>query len=69
MNPSQRARLGALTLHAQGKTNTRPARQAFFERFVREVDPDMVLPPAEREKRARLALRAHMIRLSARAHS
>jgi len=45
---------------------TRPARQAFLSRFEREVDPDGVLPPAERHRRAHYALRAHMLRLAKR---
>jgi hypothetical protein len=43
---------------------TRPAREAFLHRFEREVDPDGVLPPAERSRRAQHALRAHMLRLA-----
>lgn len=45
---------------------TRPAREAFLRRFDREVDPDGVLPPAERCRRAQHALRAHMLRLAKR---
>ncbi len=45
---------------------TRPAREAFLRRFDREVDPDGVLPPAERRRRAEHALRAHMLRLAKR---
>ena len=33
MNRSEAGRIGALALHAQGKTNTGPARQAFLARF------------------------------------
>jgi hypothetical protein len=40
---------------------TRPAREAFLRRFEREVDPDGVLPPAERGRRAQHALRAYML--------
>jgi hypothetical protein len=43
---------------------TRPAREAFLRRFEREVDPDGVLSPAERGRRAQHALRAHMLRLA-----
>jgi hypothetical protein len=43
---------------------TRPAREAFLHRFEREVDPDGVLPPAERSRRAQHALRTHMLRLA-----
>jgi hypothetical protein len=41
-------------------------RRGFLERFEREVDPEGQLPPAERERRARSALRAHMQRLAFR---
>lgn len=39
-----RARLGAYSLHALGRTNTGPARKAFLARFEKLVDPDGVLP-------------------------
>jgi hypothetical protein len=42
---------------------TATARAAFLDRFVRQVDPDGVLPSDEQERRARSALRAHMARL------
>ncbi|HUG31440.1 MAG TPA: hypothetical protein VMM14_00995 [Acidimicrobiia bacterium] len=61
---SQRARLGAHSLHAQGKTNTEPARKAFLERFEREVDPDGKLEPAERARRAEHARKAYFTRLA-----
>jgi hypothetical protein len=59
-----RARIGAASLHAQGKTNTAPARAALTERFERQVDPDGSLPPAERASRAAHARRAYMLALS-----
>jgi hypothetical protein len=37
---------------------TRPVRQAFLNRFEREVDPDGELPPDERRSRAEHAKRA-----------
>ena len=69
MTPEQRrrrARLGALALHAQGKANrdTTAAARAAAARFEHQVDPDGSLAPAERERRASAARRAHMIRLS-----
>jgi hypothetical protein len=67
LTPAQRtlrARIGAETMHAQGKTNTGPARRAFHDRFEREVDPDGILSPEERAKRADHARRAHMSRLA-----
>jgi hypothetical protein len=69
---SQRARIAAHSMHAQGKTSTGPARKVFLSRFEREVDPDGVLSPGERAKRAAHARKAHMTQLayrSARARS
>lgn len=71
---SQIARIGALSMHARhdAREVTSNARSAFLARFYEEVDPEGKLPPKERERRARCALRAHMSRLalkSARARS
>lgn len=46
------------------KEGIKPARAAFERRFERQVDPDGVLPSAERKRRARAAMRAHMQRLA-----
>jgi hypothetical protein len=43
---------------------TAPARRAFDARFEREVDPDEVLPPAERAQRAAHARKAYFARLA-----
>jgi hypothetical protein len=56
--------MGALAVHARGRTNTATAREAFLARFEREVDPDGLLDIAERRRRAEYALRLHMTRLS-----
>lgn len=67
LTPSERrlrARLAALSQHAQGRTNTAAASAAFLSRFEAEVDPTGSLPPEERARRAKLALRAHMARLA-----
>ena len=67
MTPKQRtlrARLGALTAHSRGATNTAPARAAFLGRFDREVDPDGTLDPAERARRAEYARKAHFTRMA-----
>lgn len=48
------------------KEGTKSARKAFEQRFLDQVDPQRVLPEAERERRARAALRAHMQRLALR---
>lgn len=67
MTPAERilrARIGALSLHAQGKTNTGPARAKFLARFETEVDPEGVLPNAERQRRAQAARKAHFARMA-----
>jgi hypothetical protein len=67
MTPEQRtlrARTAAHTQHSKGRTNTQPARAAWWTRFLDEVDPGRVLPEAEREKRADHAMRAHMARMA-----
>jgi len=43
---------------------TRPAREAFDRRFIDQVDPDRVLPEAERERRAQAARRAYFAALA-----
>lgn len=43
---------------------TRPAREAFEERFLAEVDPDGKLAPAERARRAANAKKAYFHRLA-----
>lgn len=71
LSPSQRglrARMAAYAMHARndGQQVTASARQAFLDRFEREVDPDGVLPVEERQRRADHARRAHMTRLALR---
>jgi len=61
---SLRARIAAHAQHAQGATNTAPARAGFRAKFEKEVDPDGVLDPDERARRAEHAFKAHMARLS-----
>jgi hypothetical protein len=63
-----RARLGAYRLHAlhDPKETTKKARAAFATRFEREVDPDGVLPPSERTRRAEAARRAYFTQLQLR---
>ena len=63
-NPTLRARIAAFSLHAQGGTNTGPARAAFMDRFQREVDPEGVLPEAERQRRAEYARKAYFGKLA-----
>jgi hypothetical protein len=45
---------------------THPAREAFLERFEKEVDPDGTLSPEERRQRAEHAKRAYMLKLAKR---
>jgi hypothetical protein len=62
-----RARIAAHTLHAQiadEAEHTAPARAAFLSRFEREVDPDGVLDPEERARRAEHAKKAYFLRLA-----
>ena len=61
---SIRGKLGAYSLHAQGLTNTAPARKAFNQRFLDEVDPDRTLPETERNRRATAARKAYYARLA-----
>jgi hypothetical protein len=59
-------RIGAHRLHAthDSREVTAPARAAFRDSFEREVDPDFVLPEAERKRRAAHARKAHYARLA-----
>ncbi len=43
---------------------TLPARMALLDKFEREVDPDAILLPAERAKRAENARKAHYRRMA-----
>lgn len=65
---SLRARIGAYALHAKydSKEITKPARAAFIHRFELQVDPELTLPLAERERRAQAALKSHMNLLALR---
>jgi len=56
--------MGGLMTAALGHVNTAPARKAFDERFVDQVDPERKLPPSERARRAEAARRLHMTRLA-----
>ena len=63
-----RARMGAYRLHAlyDPKETTKKARAAFAARFDLQVDPDGLLPPAERARRADAARRAYFTELQLR---
>lgn len=60
-------RVGGLTVQARygGEVAAR-ARRGLAARFEREADPDGALPAEERQRRAALLMRAHMLRLSER---
>jgi hypothetical protein len=61
---SIRGRIGAFSLHAQGGTNTGPARKAFLDKFEQQVDPDRLLSSEERSKRVRAAKSAYFSKLA-----
>lgn len=59
---SQHARQAAYQSWAQTEDRTERtsrAREAFLDRFERQVDPDGLLDPAERALRAEFAKKAH----------
>jgi hypothetical protein len=71
MQPSPRRQLiGSIGAHeswARTKdrtARTAPARQAFNDRFEREVDPDNILTPEERAIRAAHLRKAHFQRMA-----
>lgn len=59
-------RVGAHVAHSRhgGEVMTSKARSTFMARFEREVDPDNLLPPAERARRANHAKSAYFSRLA-----
>src|SRR6266542_6670920 len=61
-----RARLAAHTMHAKhdARKTTANGRAAFLARFEAEVDPEGVLPPEERRRRAEHARSAYFKRLA-----
>src|SRR4051794_39206663 len=69
LSPSQRslrARIAAYSLHASRdpRETTAKARAAFLATFEAQVDPDGVLPKAERLRRAESARKAYFARLA-----
>jgi len=70
LTPEQRSLRARIASHVSWantedpKARTAPARSAFFDRFERQVDPDGVLDPADRRRRAEHARKAHMQRLA-----
>jgi hypothetical protein len=63
---SLRSRIAAHSLHAahDPRQTTAKARASFLARFEQQVDPDGVLPAAERQRRALAARKAHFARLA-----
>lgn len=63
---SLRARIAAHAMHAKNDTRetTAAGRAAFMARFENEVDPDRVLPEAERARRAAQARKAYFAALA-----
>jgi hypothetical protein len=64
---SLRGRIGAYTRWANTEDRwkaTQPARDGFYAKFEREVDPEGKLSPKERAKRAEYARRAYYQRLA-----
>lgn len=64
---SIRGRIGAYTRWANTEDRymaTRPAREGFYAKFEREVDPEGRLTPQERTKRAEFARKAYYQRLA-----
>ena len=62
------ARMAAHALHAKvddAAAHTAPARKVFLSRFEREVDPNGLLSPEERARRADHAKKAYFLRLAA----
>jgi hypothetical protein len=72
LTPSERSLRARLAVHtswartSDRSARTAPARRAALQRFESQVDPDGVLPLAERAQRAEQAMRAHMARLALR---
>jgi hypothetical protein len=70
----ERARLlgsiGGFTAAAtcDAKARTKPARDARWLGYLSRVDPDHILHPDERERRAKALQRADMARMRLRAH-
>lgn len=58
--------IGAFRLHAthDPRETTRAGRTAFLAKFALEVDPDGLLPEAERDRRAAAARKAHFTRMA-----
>ena len=63
---ARRGQIGAYITHSRHDACelTSPARAAFLSTFEKQVDPDGVLSPEERRRRATHARKAHMVCLA-----
>lgn len=61
---SMQARVAAFSMHAKHGDTTAKARETFKSSFERQVDPDGLLEPEERARRAAAARSAHYSRLA-----
>lgn len=72
MTPNERALAARIAAHTRWANTsdttaaTAPARAAFDDRFVRQADPDGVLSPSERARRADHLRRAYFSKLALR---
>ena len=70
LTPSERSLRARVAAHVSWantrdrSARTAAARRAAMDRYEQQVDPDGELHPAERARRARHAMRAHMTRLA-----
>lgn len=70
LTPAQRSLRARLAAHVSWANTedrtarTAAARKAALDRFARQVDPNGVLPPEERAKRAANARKAYFTRLA-----
>jgi hypothetical protein len=72
MTPAQRTLRAQIAAHtswantSNRAARTAAAREAAMDRFVKQVDPDGVLSPDERARRAESAKKAYFLRLAAK---
>ena len=71
LTPTERSLRASIAANTRwSREDPRPAlaevREGFARRFENQVDPDRVLSPDERARRAKRAMRAHMQSLSLR---
>jgi hypothetical protein len=69
LTPEQRSIRASIAAHSRWsgedpKVAMKKPRAGFEARFERQVDPDRLLSAAERKRRAKAAMRAHMARLA-----